>query len=116
MLRVLCVSILIMGMGFLIYPMFFPLLAIGKGLSGNLIGLLMSIPALVSLISAPILNRYILTFGIEKTILSVAFTFGGGYIMMGIMAPLENFTAFITVNVLALCLLGFAVAANTIGE
>ena len=105
-----------MGMGFLIYPMFFPLIAISKNLSGNLIGFLMSIPAVVSLICAPILNRYILIFGIEKIILSVAFAFGGGYIMMGVIAPFENNAAFIGVNAGALCLLGYAVAANTIGE
>ena len=115
-LRVLCISILMMGIGIMLYPMFFPLMAISKDVPGYVIGILMSIAAVVSLISAPILNRYILRFGIEKTLLIVAFSFGGGFIMLGIIAPLENYTAFIVVNVVAMSFIGFAIAANTIGE
>jgi hypothetical protein len=115
-LKVLCISILMMGIGIMLFPMFFPLIAISKDVPGYIIGILMSIAAVVSLISAPILNRYILGFGIEKTLLIVSFCFGGGFVMLGIMAPLENYAAFIAVNVVAVSLIGFAIAANTIGE
>jgi hypothetical protein len=115
-LRVLCISIFIMQIGTLIYPMFFSILAISKETPPYVIGILMSIPAIVSLIAAPILNRYILCLGIEKTILSVAFTFGGGYIMLGTVAPIDNYTAFLVVNVVAMILIGYSLAANTIGE
>jgi hypothetical protein len=115
-LKVLCFSIFIMQIGTLIYPMFFSILAISKETPPYLIGILMSIPAVVSLAVAPILNRYILWMGIEKTILSVAFTFGGGYIMLGSVAPVDNYNAFIAVNVVAMILIGYSLAANTIGE
>jgi hypothetical protein len=115
-LRVLCISILMMGIGIMLFPMFFPLIAISKDVPGYVIGIIMSMSAVVSLISAPILNRYILGFGIERTILIVAFCFIGGFILCGVMAPIDNYPAFIGVNVVAMMLIGFAIAANTIGE
>ena len=108
-----CISIFMMGIGTMLYPMFFPVIA--KDLPRYVIGILISIAAMVSMISAIILNRFIMDFGIEKTLLIVAFTFRGGLILLGFKASLENYTAFIVVNVVAVSLLVSAISANSIG-
>lgn len=115
-LKALSVSIFFLGLGMVTYPMFYPLIAISNNLSGFRIGVLMSIPGFVSLLLAPILNSYIGKYGIETAVLTVAFTFGGGYVILGCTAPINNQVLFVTLSVVAFVLIGYSVACNVVSE
>ncbi len=76
----------------------------------------MAIPGFVSLIFAPVFNSYITKIGIELTVLSVAFTFGGGYVILGLIAQLNDHNLFILFSALAFVLIGYSIAANLVSE
>lgn len=64
------------------YPVFFPIMAMEYGINGGTIGLVLALPALISLLCIPLLNRYITKIGIEEAIVYSGILFAIGMFLM----------------------------------
>jgi hypothetical protein len=58
-----CISIMWMGVRIVQLPMFYPLVALEKGVPGIYIGLVLSLRPLTGIIFTPIINRYMMVWG-----------------------------------------------------
>jgi|LauGreDrversion4_2_1035121.scaffolds.fasta_scaffold308707_3 hypothetical protein len=68
--RIFCVSIMWKGVSICLIPIFYPMLALEKGVDLYLIGVVLSFSPLISIISTPFVNCFINYAGAEKVIFS----------------------------------------------
>jgi MFS family permease len=114
--RIFCGSILWMGVGIVTLPVFFPLLALEKDISGSLTGMILCLPALTMIIMVPLIRRMTMHGGIELTICVAGVLFGLGFIIFSFSAKVNEQTPFVWMCSVANIVIGFAVASNTVGE
>ena len=113
---VFCFSIMWMGVGIVQLPMFYPLVALEKGVPGIYIGLVLSLRPLTGIIFTPIINRYIILLGLEQSILIGGLIYSFCFISFAFVTLIDGVDWFITVSFLIQIFTGIAQTTLTIGE
>lgn len=113
---IFCVSVLWMGMGLLCFPVFFPLLAIEKELTGTMTGIILCIPPFTQLLMIPIITRLKNFFGVERTICVAGVLFGAAWIVLSFSDKIDEKHSFFWMVAVANVCIGFATACNVVGE
>ena len=98
------------------YPMFYPLVALKYEINGSLVGLVLCTPALTSLIMIPIINRYVLSIGIERTIFFAGLMLGFAFITSGLAVLANKDSVFLGISFASSFLVGLSTACNIVGE
>jgi len=115
-LRIFCLSVLWMGLGIVQLPMFYPLVALEKGVSGVFIGSVLALRPITGIISTPFINKYILMVSVELTIFIAGLIYASCFIAFAFVAMIENVTTFILLSFLTQMFIGVAQAALMVGE
>ena len=113
---VFCISIMWMGVGIVQLPMFYPLVALEKGVPGIYIGLVLSVRPMTGLIFTPIINRYIMVVGLETSILIGGLIYSCCFIGFAFVTLIDNVNWFVAVSLLIQIFTGVAQTTLTIGE
>ena len=111
-----CISVFWVYMCIMSLPVFFPLMAIDFGVPGGLIGLVIAMPAIVAILTTPLINHYIQTIGIEESILYSILLFGVSNCIMSIAIFCPPNQSFMWVSSLSSLLFGLSAAGITVGE
>jgi MFS family permease len=74
--KVFCLSVMWMGIGIMTFPVYLPLMARDFSLNGTKIGIILCIPALMQIVSVPLIGKITPLIGIEMTILSSGLLYG----------------------------------------
>ena len=115
-IKVFCISIFWVYMCGMSMPVFFPLMAIDYGVSGSLIGLVIAMPAIVAILTTPLVNHYIPTIGIEETVSYSMLLFGISNCIMSVAIFCPPNQSFMWVSCLATLIFGLSVSGLTVGE
>lgn len=114
--RIFCLNSFWVGVSILVFPVFFPLLAIEKELSGTQTGLILCISPLSNLIMVPIVRRVILLLGLERCIFISGIAFAVAWMIIAFAAKIEETSTFFWVTVCSNFLVGFSNCNNVVGE
>lgn len=115
-LRIFCVSIFWMCIGIVQLPMFYPLVAMEKGISGIFIGLILALRPLTGIFFTPIINRYILSMSVELTIFMAGMVYALCFIAFAFASMIDNPATFMTFSFATQLFVGVAQAAMQIGQ
>jgi len=115
-LRSFCISVLWVALGTIQLPMFYPLVAMEKEVSGIWIGIILAIRPITGILTTPFINRHILKVSVEKTILISGIIYALGFVAFSFVCLIDNTGTFIAVSFLIQLLVGTATAALMIGE
>jgi MFS family permease len=97
-------------------PVFFPIMAIDYGVPGSLIGLVIAMPAIIAILTTPLVNHYIQTIGIEESVLYSMLLFGISNCIMSIAIFCPPNQSFMWVSCISSLLFGLSAAGITVGE
>ena len=115
-LRIFCLSVLWMGLGIVQLPMFYPLVALEKGVEGYYIGTVLALRPLTGICATPFINKYILSVSVELTIFIAGITYSLCFIAFAFVAMIDNVTTFILLSFFTQLFVGIAQAALIVGE
>jgi len=95
-------------MGITMFPMFYPLMALEKGIPCIFIGLVLSFRPLACLIVTPILNLYFFQVGLELSILIAGLSYAVCFLSYALLTLIQDESLFLVASLLTQIIAGIS--------
>ena len=96
--------------------MFYPIMALERGIPTIIIGIVLSLKPLVCLIATPILNQYLLQVGLELSILIAGLTYAACFVSYACITLIEDLSNFLVVSLLTQIFVGISESFLSVSE